>query len=75
MTRRLFSVSLPPRGCLHGRKKILALGRSYKAKQLFVWFTCRNFGRSGHQVQKEKKKNYLPLAAERPTVANRMALG
>ena len=31
------------RGCLHGRRKILAPGRSQKAKQVFVGFTCRNF--------------------------------
>ena len=36
------------RGCLHGGRKILALGRSEKAGKLFVCFTCRNFGRSGY---------------------------
>ena len=35
------------RGCLHGGRKILALGRSEKAGKLFVCFTCRNFGRNG----------------------------
>ena len=34
-------------GCLYGGRKILALGRSQKAKQIFVWFTCKNFGRGG----------------------------
>ena len=24
-------------------------------KQIFVWFTCRNFGRDGYQVEKESK--------------------
>ena len=57
------------RGCLHGGRKILALGRSEKAKQLFVCFTYRNFGPSGYQVKKEKKKNCRPLAAERPAAA------
>ena len=42
-------------------------GRSQKAKQLFVCFTCRNFGRTGYQV--EKKNNCGPLAAERPAAA------
>ena len=41
-------------------------GRSQKAEQLFVCFTCRNFGRSGYQVEKEKKNNCRSLAAERP---------
>ena len=31
------------RGCLHRRRKILAPGRSWKAIQVFVGFTCRNF--------------------------------
>ena len=44
-------------------------GRSWKAEQLFVCFTCRNFGRGAHQVEKEKKKNYRPLPAERPAAA------
>ena len=44
-------------------------GRPEKAKQLFVCFTCRNFGRSGYQVKKEKKNNCRPLAAERPAAA------
>ena len=35
--------------CLHGGKKILVLGRSKKAEQLFVCFTCSNFSRSGCQ--------------------------
>ena len=48
------------RGCLHGQRRILALGRSEKAKKLFVCFTCRNFGRSGYQVEKEKKNNCRP---------------
>ena len=39
-------------------------GRSEKANQLFVWFTGRNFGRGGYQVEKEKKKNCRPLAAK-----------
>ena len=57
-------------GCLHGGRKILALGRSKKAEQLFVCFTWRRkFGRSGYQVEKEKKKNCRPLAAERPAAA------
>ena len=30
--------------CLHGEKKML------------VWFTCRNFGQGGYQVEKAKKK-------------------
>ena len=30
------------RGCLHRRRKILAPGRSWKALQVFVGFTCRN---------------------------------
>ena len=53
-------------GCLHGGRKILAQGRSKKADQLFVWLTCRNFGRSGYQVE---KKNCRPLAAERSAAA------
>ena len=48
------------RGCLHGGRKILALGRSEKAEKLFVCFTCRNFGRSSHRVEKEKKDNCWP---------------
>ena len=47
-------------GCLHGGRKILALGRSEKAEKRFVFFTCRNFGRSGYQVEKEKKNNCRP---------------
>ena len=35
------------------------------AKQLFVWFTCRNYGRGCYQVEKENKKNCRPLVAER----------
>ena len=50
-------------GCLHGGRKIIALGRPEKAERLFVCFTCRNFGRSGYQVEKEKKNNCRPLAA------------
>ena len=38
-------------------------------KQLFSWFTCRNFGRSGYQEKKEKKKNCRPLDAERLAAA------
>ena len=64
---RSFSRGL--RGCFHGGRKILALGRSQKAEQRFVWFTCRNFYRSGYQVEMEKKKNCPPLAAERPPAA------
>ena len=45
------------RGCLHGRRKILALGRSEKEEKLFVCFTCRNFG---YQMEKEKKNNCWP---------------
>ena len=48
------------RGCLHGGRKILAQGRSDKAEKLFVCFTCRNFGRNGYQVEKEKKNNCRP---------------
>ena len=48
------------RGCLHGVRKILALGRTEKAEKRFVCFTCRNFGRSGYQVDKEKKINCRP---------------
>ena len=48
------------RGCLHGGIKILALGRSEKAEKFFVCFTCRNFGRSVYQVDKEKKNNCRP---------------
>ena len=48
------------RGCLHGGRKILVPGRSEKAEKLFVCFTCRNFGRSGYQVEKEKKNNCRP---------------
>ena len=55
------------RGCLHGRCK--ALGRSWKAEQLFVCFICRTFGRNGYQVEKEIKKNCRPLAAERLAAA------
>ena len=40
-----------------------------KAEQLFVCFTCRNFGRSGCQMEKEKKNNCRPLAAERSAAA------
>ena len=40
-----------------GSWEILVLGRSEKAEKLFVCFTCRNFGRSGYQVEKEKKDN------------------
>ena len=57
------------RGCLHGVRKILALGRSEKAEKRFVCFTCRNFGRSGYQVDKEKKINCRPWATERPAAA------
>ena len=35
-------------------------GRSEKAEKLFVCFTCRNFGRSGYQEEKEKKDNCRP---------------
>ena len=52
------------RGFLHGGRKILALGRSEKARKRFVCFTCRNFGRSGCQVEKEKKNTVS--SAERP---------
>ena len=48
------------RGCLHGGRKILAPGRSEKAEKHFVCFTCRNFGRSGYQVEKGKKNNCRP---------------
>ena len=41
------------RGCLHGGRKVLALGRSEKAEKRFIGFTCRNFGPSGYQVEKE----------------------
>ena len=44
-------------------------GRSEKAEKLFVYFTCRNFGRSGYQVEKEKKNDCRPWVAERPTAA------
>ena len=43
------------RGCLHGGRKILEGGTT--------------FGRSGYQVEKEKKNNCRPLAAERPAAA------
>ena len=43
-----------------GGGEILVLGRPEKAETLFVCFTCRNFGRSGYQVEKEKKNNYRP---------------
>ena len=48
------------RGCLPEGRKILALGRSEKAEKLFVWFTCRNFDRSGYQMEKEKKNDCWP---------------
>ena len=51
------------RGCLHGGRKILEGGTT------FACFTCRNFGRSGDQEQKEKKNSCRPLAAERPATA------
>ena len=58
------------RRCLHGgRRRILAQGRSKKADQLFLRFIYRNLGRSGYQVEKEKKKNCRPFAAERSTTA------
>ena len=53
------------RGFLHGGKKVLTMRRSKKAKQVIVYFTCRNVGRSGYQLKKEKKKICRPLAAER----------
>ena len=40
-----------------------------KEEQLFVCFTCRNSGRSGYQVEKEKKNNCRSLAAERSVSA------
>ena len=57
----LLFASLILRGCLHGGRKILEGGT-----QLFVCFTCRNFGRGGYHAEKEKKNNCWPLAAERP---------
>ena len=45
------------RVCLHGGRKILALGRSEKAEELFVWFRCRNVGWSGYQVGEGIKEN------------------
>ena len=54
---------------IHGGRKILALERSEKVEKLFVSFTCRNFGRSGYQVEKEKKNNVRPRAAEHLTAA------
>ena len=50
-------IDLRFRGCLHGGRKIIGLGRSKKAEKRFVCFTCRNFGRGGYQVEKEKKNN------------------
>ena len=48
----------------------MALERSLKTKQRCVWFTCRNFGRGGYKcMEKEKKKNCRPLAAERLAAA------
>ena len=49
--------------------RFVKLGRSEKVEKLFVCITCRNLGRSGYQVEKEKKKNCRPLAAERPVAA------
>ena len=40
-----------------------------RRNNFFVCFTCRIFGRSGYQVEKEKKNNCRPLAAERPAAA------
>ena len=37
-----------------------SLGRSEKAENLFVCFTCRNCDPSGYQVDKEKKNNFRP---------------
>ena len=59
-----FISNLGPR--LHGKGKILALGRSLKADQLFVWFTCSRF-RSGWLPSGEG--NWRPLATERPAAA------
>ena len=52
-------IDLRFRGCLHGGRKIdiIGLGRSEKAEKRFVCFTCRNFGRGGYQVEKEKNNN------------------
>ena len=44
-------------------------GRSENAEKLFVCFTCRNFGRSDDQVEKEKKNNCWPWAAEHPVAS------
>ena len=35
------------KGCLRGWRKILVPRRFWKAKQLFIGFTCRNFGPCG----------------------------
>ena len=35
------------KGCLRGGRKILVPRRFWKAKQLFIGFTCRNFGPCG----------------------------
>ena len=40
------------RGSLHEGKKIQEPGRSYKAEQLFVGFTCRNFSPCSYLVEK-----------------------
>ena len=47
-----------------GGRKILAQG-TFR----LLYMNCRNFGRSSYQVEKEKKKNCLPLAAESPAAA------
>ena len=42
----------PVLGALYiGGRKILVPGRSWTADQLYVGFTCRNFGPCGNQIQ------------------------
>ena len=65
LTKRMAELRLV-RGCLHRGRKILALVRSWKAEQLFVWFRCRNFGRGGYQVEKKSKTKLSAYSSWKP---------
>ena len=59
------------KGLLTWRKGYPSTRKAKKAKQLFVWFTCRNFGRGGWVTKWRMKarRNFRPLATERPAAA------
>ena len=57
------------RGCLHGGEEGPQTSKILEGEKLFIWFTCRNFGRGGYYVLKEARRNRRPLAAERPPAA------